>query len=339
VRLHDHRPSVFGDVHIVHRSLAEFDMSKLSPETAVAGLSCEWPVMIGAITGGCSNSARINAAFARAAARHGIAMAVGSQRAALEPDVDRSSYEVVRQHCPDGIVLANLPAQCSAGQARDAVAMIGADALQLHLNGLQELLMPEGDRQFSSVVRSVESVIAAVDVPVMVKEVGFGMSHRTATDLESLGVAAIDIGGQGGTSFASIEAHRASPEAPRDSYKEWGLPTAVSLAEARAAVTKMDVVAGGGIRDGHEILKALVMGACAASVCGEFLAALDRGGEEALDELIDAMKRELLVGMAALGVVTVRQLAEVEYVVTGDTALWLMQRGVRLGRNANAPAS
>lgn len=336
VRLHCDEPRVFSDIHLVHDSLADYDTAAIDTATKLGALQLKWPVIVGAITGGCPEGERVNASLARVSAAHGLPLAVGSQRAALDDARTRHSFEVVRKYDPDGLVFGNLSAACTPTEARDAVAMIGADALQLHLNGMQELLMPEGERQMSALLSSIGAIVEALPVPVFVKEVGFGMTGRTAKLLEEVGVAAIDIAGHGGTSFASIEAHRAGSSGRRDAFADWGLPTAVSLAEVLASVARMDVIAGGGVRDGHDILKSLVMGACAASVSGEFLATLINAGEEALFQEVDSVKAELLAGMGALGATSVADLRSVEYVVTGESALWLGQRGVPLGRNRDA---
>lgn len=339
VRLHQPTPSVFSDVHLVHDSLAEFDLAAIDTTTTVGRLTCAWPIVIGAMTGGHSDAERVNAALARIAARCELAMAVGSQRAALDPCGERRSFEVVREENPNGVVLANLSASCTPREASEAVRMIGADGIQLHLNGLQELLMPEGNHAVGSLVEDIAAIADALEIPVFVKEVGFGMTGRTARRLEDAGIAAVDIAGRGGTSFASIEASRAATTGARDAFGDWGTPTAVSLVEVVRAVDSIDVIAGGGLRDGHDVLKALVVGARAASLAGGFLVTLVRDGEEALAAQVEAVQRELRVGMAALGVHTIAGLRDREYVVTGDTAAWLTQRGVPLGGLSDAPTA
>lgn len=327
------QPNGFKDVHLVHQALPELDLSEIDVTCRWLGKTLAAPFIINAMTGGTPASLSINRSLARAAARTGIAMAVGSQRIALEEPEARASFSIVREENPTGIILANISASTSTADARRAVEMIAADGLQVHLNVLQELLMPEGDRTFGYYRQRIAEMVAAVQVPIIVKEVGNGISREVALALYGCRVRRIDVGGSGGTNFAAIESRRARVE--KSSYIGWGLPTAVSLAEVASSGLPLEIIASGGIESPLEAAKALALGASLVGVAGYFLKVLLEKGEDHLIAEIELWKKELKNICLLCGARNIRELKRKPVVVTGLTYHWLVNRGIDPARFAS----
>lgn len=245
---------------------------------------------------------------------------------ALKDPSEAESYRVVRKENPRGIIFGNLGSEATIDQAKAAVDMIEADALQIHLNAVQELTMPEGDRDFRGALKRIENIVSHSGVPVVVKEVGFGINKETASMLASAGVTAIDIGGFGGTNFSRIE--NARRDRLLSFFDEWGIPTAVSIAEAASLEAGIDVIASGGIRTSHEIAKAIALGAGAAGMAGFFLKVLMKEGLEALTEEINNIHSELKMIMTALGAESIAGLQQSPIIISGRTHHWLNERGI-----------
>ena len=246
-----------------HCALPEMNLADVDISTRFLGRSLSMPLMIACMTGGTPRGGEINRNLAIAAQKLGIAMGVGSQRAALEDSSLISTYQV-RDVAPDILLVANLGAGYLTGDiACKAVDMIGADALAIHLNPIQEALQPDGDPSFKGALDAIKRVCETLEVPVIVKEVGFGISAEVAVMLRDAGVAAIDVAGAGGTSWARIEGIRASGRLQElaGQFEDWGTPTARSLEEVRGALPDLPLIASGGIRTGLDIAKALALGA------------------------------------------------------------------------------
>ncbi|CDZ94681.1 type 2 isopentenyl-diphosphate Delta-isomerase [Pseudomonas saudiphocaensis] len=252
-----------------HCAIPELHLDQIDLHANVFGRRLQAPLLISSMTGGAARSTAINANLAEAAQRLGIAMAVGSQRVALETAGDQGLTEQLRQVAPDILLLANFgAAQLVRGygldEARRAVEMIEADALIVHLNPLQEAVQPGGDRDWRGVLKAIEMLAGGLSVPVVIKEVGAGISGKVARQLVDAGVAAIDVAGAGGTSWAAVEAERAASEHERDvarAFANWGIPTAASLLTVREACPDTPLIASGGVRDGVEVAKAIRLGA------------------------------------------------------------------------------
>lgn len=252
-----------------HCAIPELHLDDIDLRANLFGRQLQAPLLISSMTGGAARSTAINAHLAEAAQRLGIAMAVGSQRVALETAGDQGLTGQLRQLAPDILLLANFgAAQLVRGygleEARRAVEMIGADALIVHLNPLQEAVQPGGDRDWRGVLNAIEALTGSLSVPVVVKEVGAGISARVARQLVEAGVAAIDVAGAGGTSWAAVEAERAGDGSQREiarAFAGWGIPTAMALQAVREACPATPLVASGGIRDGVEVAKAIRLGA------------------------------------------------------------------------------
>jgi len=325
------------DVLPVPAGLPETALDSVSLAVRFGELTMSSPIVVNAMTGGAGETEEINRSLAEAAAECGLAMAVGSQMAALRNPEVESSYRIVRKVHAKGILFANLGAEASVDQAKRAVDMLEADALQIHLNVLQELVMPEGDRDFTGACRRIEAIVKAVEVPVIVKEVGFGMSRETAERLAQLGVPLIDVGGRGGTDFAAIE--NARRDQPIEGLNGWGLTTAASLLESVPCYPFGNVMASGGLQDSRDIVSALLLGAGAAGMAGQLLRVLHREGTEGLIAFVRRTEDGIRLLMTALGAATIPQLWQAPAVIGGETAHWCRERGIdtrsiaRRGRN------
>lgn len=291
----------------IHQPLPELDLSEVDLSQSLFGKRLAAPILISSMTGGTGEAQAINRTLAAAAQESGIAMGVGSQRAALEDEVLAATFQV-RKDAPDILLFANLGAvQLNYGygldECRRAVEMIEADALVLHLNALQEALQPEGDTRFSGLLKKIESVCHALPVPVIAKEVGWGFSEESARQLSEAGVAAIDVAGAGGTSWSQVEMHRAKSESQRRlaaSFIDWGIPTADAILNVRRAAPELIIFASGGLRSGLEIAKCIALGATLGGMAGPFLKAAAQSLEATL-EVIHEMTREIQVCMFATG--------------------------------------
>lgn len=317
----------FHDIAFVHQSLANVKYESISFQTEIGELSLSSPIFINAMTGGGGeHTLRINEQLAEVAAEHGLPIAVGSQMAALKDEKEAASYKIIRKRNKDGIVIANLGSEATVEQAKRAVEMIEANALQIHLNVIQELAMPEGDRDFTGALERISRIVQDVSVPVIVKEVGFGISKEAMKKLVSVGVSTVDIGGYGGTNFAKVENERRKHMLTY--FNDWGIPTVASLAEVSSTNDNLSIIASGGLQTAMDVAKALALGASATAFAGYFLQILVHEGIESLLEEIEMIHTDLRVIMTALGTKTVADLQRVPLVIKGDTYHWLTQRGI-----------
>lgn len=318
----------FADVLLVHNALPECDMDRISTGTRFLGHPFGAPLVIAAMTGGHPEATRINARLGAAAERFGLGIGVGSQRAALEDPAQVESFRVVRDNAPSAFVIANLGAvqlrDRGADWADRAVEMIGADALAIHLNFLQEAIQPEGDRDATGCLEAIERLCREAPYPVIVKETGNGISGDVARRLFGAGVAAIDTGGLGGTSWAVIESIRARESgrpgderlrALGETFRTWGLPTVFSLIECRRFGGP--VIATGGVRTGIDAAKAIALGASLAGMALPLLAPA-RAGQDALDARIERVIDELRVAMFLTGSPDVAALSSARTVLGGQ---------------------
>lgn len=323
----------FQDVHLVHQSLPELALSQIDLRTSVGGVALAHPIIINAMTGGADGVAAINRGLATVAAELGLAMAVGSQSAGLRNPAVAGSYQVVREVNPRGVVLANVSAGASVAEARAAVEMVEADLLQIHLNAPQELVMPEGDRDFRGQLDRIAELVARMTVPVVVKECGFGLSRESVEQLYEAGVRTVDVSGRGGTNFAWIEAQRRESGAPEldPGLMGWGIPTACSLLEAATLdLPGLEVIASGGISWGSEAARALALGARAVGVAGAVLGRLQEGGVNAALTYLAALLEDLARAALLCGAGTLADLQRCPVVITGETRAWSALRGVDL---------
>ncbi|WP_019242044.1 MULTISPECIES: type 2 isopentenyl-diphosphate Delta-isomerase [Bacillus] len=321
------RTTGLDDITFVHRSLPQIALDDVNLELKIGELSLSSPIFINAMTGGGGiETEMINRDIAIAARESGIAMSVGSQMSALRDENQKSTYQVVRKENPQGFIMGNIGGEATVDEAKRAIDMIEANALQIHLNVIQELVMPEGDRDFRNVLHKIEEICSQVSVPVIVKEVGFGMSKETVTTLASVGVTCVDISGSGGTNFAAIENERRSRLL--DFFNSWGITTSASIIEA-THVPNMHVLASGGIQNGLDVAKCLSLGAKGVGVAGHLLKKYKEFGLQTLIDEINIIQQELSMVMTALGVKRIDELSTVEKVITGDTLQWIKQRNLK----------
>ena len=262
------RDAGFGDIRFGHEALPDLDHGKIDLGVDFLGRRLKAPLLISSMTGGPARAEAINARLAEAAQHLGIALAVGSQRAALEGE-GAGLDMALRLKAPDTPIRANIgAAQLTRGfgvdEARRVLDMIAADALIVHLNPLQEACQPEGDRDWWGVGAALEALVKALDAPVVVKETGAGLSAATARRLADMGVAALDVAGAGGANWGLIEGERATDAADKAhalAFADWGIPTAVAIAKVRAACPDVVLIGSGGVRDGLDAAKAIRLGA------------------------------------------------------------------------------
>jgi isopentenyl-diphosphate delta-isomerase len=341
------RASAWHDIHFEHEALPECNLDDVDLSVTFLGHRLEAPLAIAGMTGGHRAAEQINATLAAAAGRSGLALGVGSQRAALVNPELSSTYSIVRAVAPSAFIIGNVgisqllpqasgPA-LSLEQLQAAVDMVRADALAVHLNFLEESVQPEGDRHAAGGLAAIERLATALPIPVVVKETGGGISRSTAFRLAGAGVAALDVGGSGGTSFAAIEGLRAQGRKDERGHRlgnilrGWGIPTPVSIVAARAA--GLPVIATGGIRSGLDGAKAIALGATLVGVARPLLVAA-REGEQAVHAWIDCFLHELRSVMFLLGARTPGELRRTRLVVTGTTRAWLDQLGLEYGAPA-----
>jgi isopentenyl-diphosphate delta-isomerase len=314
------------DYRFVHQALPELSLAEVDLHQTLFGVDQRVPVLASSMTGGTADAARINRHLAEAAEEVGLALGVGSQRAAIEDPGLAAGFQV-RRHAPKILLLANLGAvQLNYGygvdECRRAVEMIEADGLILHLNPLQEALQPEGDVDFRGLADKIAQVKNALGVPLIVKEVGWGLSATAARLLYEAGVDALDVAGAGGTSWSQVEMYR-NPDpywaATAGVFADWGIPTVESLLAARKVYTDRPVFASGGLRTGVDVAKCLALGASLGGLAGAFL----KSANESLEATVRTMAMiadQVRIAMFACGA---RSLAE----MTPDMLITTTHRG------------
>jgi isopentenyl-diphosphate delta-isomerase len=306
----------FERYRLVHQALPELDLMAVDTSVELLGKRLKVPLLISSMTGGTEAARAINRNLAQGAQARGIAMGLGSQRTGIEQAETADTFRV-RDLAPNILLLANLGAVqlnygYTADQCRRAVEMIGADALILHLNPLQEALQADGDWNWAGLLAKIEAVCKMLDVPVVAKEVGWGIGEHAARQLAAAGVAAIDVAGAGGTSWSEVESHRAATDSLRrlaEAFADWGIPTAEALLAAKRGAPGLPLIASGGMRTGIEATKALALGATAVGIASPFLKAAAASADEVI-ATIDQFTAELRITMFCTGAGSVPALRE-----------------------------
>ncbi len=328
----------FEEVFLIHRALPEINLRDVKTETIFLGHKFSAPIIVEGMTGGTERAMKINAVIAQVIEELGLGMGVGSQRAALEKPELEKTYKIVREKAPKSFIVSNIGGPQIAmkydiKKIRRAVEMIDADALAIHLNPLQETIQPEGETIYAGIIDKIEKIVNSVDVPVIVKETGAGISAEVAKKLEKAGVACIDVAGAGGTSWAAVEYYRAvksGDDFSRDLGLElwdWGIPTVISLIEVVQSVS-LPVVASGGLRSGLDIAKSIALGASLAGLARPILISAFKGYEETkktLCKLINQLKNVMFL----TGADSIEKLKNTPLVILGRTANWLKARGFK----------
>ena len=290
-----------------HICLPELDFSEVDLTTRFLNKTLNAPILISSMTGGTEQAKTINCRLAKAAQKHGLAMGVGSQRIAVEKPNTAHTF-AVRSFAPDALLFANLGAvqlnyTYGLEQCLKVVEILQANALILHLNVLQECIQPSGDTNFKGLLAKIGQLCQQIDVPVIIKEVGNGISAKMAAKLIEVGVDAIDVAGAGGTSWAKVESQRAETNLQRRlgrTFADWGIATADCIVDIRGQYADIPLIASGGLRDGMEVAKAIALGADLAGLAFPFLQAASES-ETALDELIELLIAEIKTVMFCTG--------------------------------------
>ncbi len=314
-------PNPWHALRLRHNAVPEIDKADVDLTTKFLGRKLAAPIQVTGMTGGAKKAKEFNDRLAAAAAAHGLAMGVGSQRAALENPKLADTYTVILEHdVPLRMANLGLPqlilwGDAAVDKAQQAVAMVEAHALCIHLNYLQEAVQPEGDTVARGGLAAIQRVAKALKVPVVAKETGAGMTGATAHALRKAGCGAIDVGGLGGTSFAAVEHHRAVDQGDATkarlgkTFWDWGIPTPVAVREARAACPDLPLVATGGLESGLDALKAMACGADVAGFAGHLFRAA-AVGPESVNAEVALVKEELKTGLFLLGVTSPTFLSE-----------------------------
>ena len=296
----------FDRIHLTHRALPEISFNDIDPSISFLGKTLSFPLLISSMTGGDHKLVRtINRNLAIAAEGCGVALAVGSQRVMFTEPESRSSFDL-REHAPTAVLIGNVGAvQLNYGfdatQCQQAVDLLQADALYLHLNPLQEAIQPEGDLNFAGLVEKIGSVVEALSVPVLLKEVGSGLSVSDIARAYDVGVRFFDVAGSGGTSWSRIENHRRGTDDLGMLFQDWGIPTPVALDQAFAWSEKTTLIASGGLRNGIDLAKSVILGGYLGGMATPFLQPAMES-PDAVVKVIEQIKREYMTAMFLLGV-------------------------------------
>lgn len=305
----------FGLYRFDHDALPEISKKDVNLETVLFGKRLAAPLLVGAMTGGTDRAGEINRRLALAAEKCQVGFALGSQRKMIENPATRASY-AVREHAPKlPLLIGNVGAvQLNYGvglkELKQLIDGIGCDAFNFHLNPLQEAIQPEGDTDFTGLIAKLSELIPQMGVPVILKEVGSGISETTATKIKKLPISAIETAGVGGTSWSKIESLRTSNSIQRSTgelFARWGIPTAESVQICRKTLPHLTVIASGGMRNGIEVAKAMALGADAVALALPFLKAAEKSVEAAI-EAIESVIEELRTAMFVTGCRSVEDL-------------------------------
>lgn len=308
-------PTGFEQYRFVHNALPEVNVEDVSTEADLLGRTFSFPLFISSMTGGYTDAGAVNAIIADFCEKYNLPFGVGSQRIMLEDPDAVSSFSVVRDKAPNAFIAANIGgAQLVGGLSNEELNLlvdsIEADAIIVHLNPLQELIQPEGDRKFKGIEAGITQLCADSSIPVIVKETGAGISGGVAERLIEAGVEVIDVSGAGGTSWAKVENERASNENPDDSFNNWGLSTieCINQVTELKRMHDFELIASGGIRSSHDIAKSFCMGADFAATAQPVIKAVVNDGSEGIENLYQNWKQQLVKILTLLGCVEISEL-------------------------------
>ncbi|NWK83194.1 type 2 isopentenyl-diphosphate Delta-isomerase [Staphylococcus sp. GSSP0090] len=319
--------SDFDEIRFVHHSIPSIDVDDIDLTSQLKDFTLDQPLYINAMTGGSEWTKQINEKLAVIARETGIAMAVGSTHAALRNSKMASSFSIVRETNPEGIIFSNVGADVPVEKAVESVKLLDAQALQVHVNAPQELVMPEGNRTFSTWMNNLAQIVARVDVPVIVKEVGFGMSKETIKRLNEIGVRYVDVSGRGGTNFVDIENERRTYK-DMDYLGLWGQTTVESLLESTSYQKDMDILASGGVRTPLDAIKCLALGASAVGMSRPFLNQVENYGITETLNYTEQFTEHMKKIMTMLDAKTIKDLKQTQMVFSPKLQSWIEQRGL-----------
>jgi isopentenyl-diphosphate delta-isomerase len=325
----EHTTTLLECVKLVHQALPELSTSSIDMSLGLFGKKLRAPIVIASMTGGVDRAGSINRELAAIAEARGYGFGLGSQRA-MHVDASTVPTYQVRDVAPTALVLGNLglvqARQMSTAEVRALATEVRADALCVHLNPAMEIVQPGGDRDFTGGVATLRRLTTELDLPIVAKETGCGFSPHAAERLAQAGVRHVDVSGAGGTSWVAVEMHRAEGDqrALGQAFREWGIPTAASVAwMARAGFET--VIATGGIATGLDVAKALALGATAAGIARPVLQALTSGGRAAAERFLDGVEAELRAAMLLVGAGSLAELRRAPRIIVGELSSWLEQ--------------
>lgn len=322
--------SQFDELELINDAIPMLNLADVDLSGEVAGLAFETPLYINAMTGGSPHTEKLNGQLAEVAAATGLMMAVGSMHSAIRDPKLASSYSIVRKNHPAGVLFANISADLSPIQAQQAIDILAADALQIHVNVAQELVMKEGSREFEHWLENIAAIKEHVNVPVIVKEVGFGLARKTIMRLRDINVDIIDLAGKGGTDFARIENARRR-DGKWDYFNDWGQTTAQSLIAIQSPnYVNMPYFASGGVRHPLDAIKCLALGAEAVGIAGVILAYLKEHDVEATIEWVEGWKLQMKMIAVMVNAPNLSKLRKVPIVAYGRLKEWGELRGVKM---------
>lgn len=310
----DYNDALFSDIYLDHNSLSDVNFDEIDTSVEFLGQKIAMPLMVNAMTGGTETSADINEDLSSICKSLNIPMAVGSQTIGFADDEAYESFSLIKEK--DLVRIGNLGCERPLDDFKKAVEMIDANAIQVHLNVAQELFMPEGDRDFRGYFDNIKALNENLDVPVIVKETGNGLSKTVCKKLIDAGIKYLDVSGSGGTNFIEIEDMRDFVSDYKEFYN-WGVPTAKAIIDARSLSKDVFIIGSGGIKTAVDLAKALIIGADMGAVSGEALRYLLLGGYDACYDYLKEMNRRLKIVMALLGVKNIEELKKVDYKITG----------------------
>ncbi len=316
----------FKSLRFVDFGLPKIGINDVDISTKIGGLQLNIPFYIEAISGGSETTKKINYRLAKIAAKTGLAMAVGSQSVGINEPQTADSFKIVRKTNPAGIIFANIGADKNPSQAQKAINMIEADALEIHVNPAQELIMPEGSRNFDF-LNNIKAIKQNVSVPVIVKQVGFGMNSETMDQLRQSGISIVNISGVGGTNFAKIENFR-RPNKDMNYLKNWGLTTPESLLESQKFLKSFEIIASGGITNPLDMAKCLSLGASACGMAGKFLHLIYHNSDEEIIDLVNNWIYGLKAIMVMLNCLNLKSLKKHKLLLSQNLKNFVNQRNI-----------
>jgi isopentenyl-diphosphate delta-isomerase len=321
------KTTLLSHVQLIHQSLPEASLDELDLGIQLLGKRLRAPIIVAAMTGGTRAGGKINSELAQIAEKHGYGFGLGSQRPMLQEPSTVASYQV-RARAPTALLLGNIGVVQARQYPSETLGrmaeQVGADALCVHMSPAMELVQPGGDRDFRGCVETFGRLVRDLAIPVVAKETGSGLSRRSIDTLRKAGVTTVDVSGAGGTSWVGVETLRAQDSATRQLGEllwDWGVPTAVSIANAVAG--GMTAIATGGIRNGLDAARALALGAAAVGIARPILQAYQKGGKEGAEAYLLQVERELSAVMILCGARSVADLQQADRIITGELREWL----------------
>ena len=326
-------------VYLIHQANPELNFKEINLEVEILGKRLKAPLLISGMTGGHPKTFSINATLAEVAEKFKIGIGVGSQRAMIEDSAVTNTYTIVREKAPTTLVIANIgAAQLARGDVTISdieriVNVLDADALAVHLNAAQEVIQPEGQPSFKNIIKYVAKIVEKIEVPIIIKETGCGLSLEVVRSFTEVGVQGFDVSGAGGTNWILIEKFRAELYGNKNkldiasTFLKWGIPTAASIIETRYAAPTALVIGSGGLRTGLDVAKAIALG---ADIGGIALPALKAYFNKNLHSYISRIINELRVAMFLTGSKTITNLKKVPLVLMDPLKSWIECRGIEL---------